>query len=274
MKMGSSNDKDAVKDQYASSKGLDTRINFHNMYSTNKMGFGPWLISNYEIREGMKVLELGTGTGDIWTGHDDLIAKCGKLVLSDLSEGMLETSEKNIGERTNVEYRQIDVQHIPFEDSSFDIIIANMMLYHVPDIHKAVSEIRRVLKDDGVFYSATYGEHNFNDTIAEWFGLIGENYDPNHLFTLQNGSDILGKEFADIEVRRYEDSLHVTNIEDLADYLQSLKALHGIGSMERDEILKMLSLHEEGGAIDLRKEYGTFIARKRVQSYSFSKDIS
>ena len=70
------------------------------------------------------------------------------------------------------------------------------------------------------------------------------------------------------------DSLHVTDIEDLADYLQSLKALHGIGSMERDEILKMLSLHEEGGAIDLRKEYGTFIARKRVQSYSFSKDIS
>ena len=264
MKMGSSNDKDAVQAQYASSKGLDTRINFHNMYSTNKMGFGPWLISNYEIREGMKVLELGTGTGDIWIGHDDLIAKCAKLVLSDFSEGMLETARKNIGERANVEYRQIDVQCIPFEDSSFDIIIANMMLYHVPDIHKAVSEIRRVLKDDGVFYSATYGEHNFNDTIAEWFGLIGENYDPNHLFTLQNGGDVLGKEFADIEVRRYDDSLHVTNIEDLADYLQSLKALHGIGTMERDEILKMLSLHEEGGSIDLKKEYGTFIARKPV----------
>ena len=76
MKMGSSNDKEAVKAQYASSKGLDTRINFHNMYSTNKMGFGPWLISNYEIKEGMRVLELGAGTGDMWKGHDDLIAKC------------------------------------------------------------------------------------------------------------------------------------------------------------------------------------------------------
>ena len=73
MKMGSSNDKEAVKAQYASPKGLDTRINFHNRYSTNKMGFSRWLISNYEIKEGMKVLELGTGTGDMWTGKDDLI---------------------------------------------------------------------------------------------------------------------------------------------------------------------------------------------------------
>ena len=261
MKMGSSNDTEAVKAQYASSKGLDTRINFHNIYSTNKMGFGPWLLSNYEIKDGMKVLELGTGTGDMWKGQVGIIAKCGKLVISDLSEGMLDTARKNVGEYANVEYKQIDVQNIPFEDSSFDVVIANMMLYHVPDIKRAVSEIRRVLNADGVFYSATYGEHNFNDIIAEWFGLIGENYDPNHLFTLQNGGDVLGKEFSDIEVRRYEDSLHVTNIEDLADYLQSLKALHGIGTMERDQILKMLSAHEEGGAIDLQKEYGTFIAR-------------
>lgn len=262
MQMGSSNDKEAVKAQYASSKGLDTRINFHNKYSTNKMGFSHWLTSNYEIKEGMKVLELGTGTGDMWQGKDDLISKCDKLVLSDFSEGMLDTAKKNVGERTNIEYRQIDVQNIPFEDRSFDIVIANMMLYHVPDIDKAVSEIGRVLKADGVFYCATYSEHNFNDIIAEWFGLAGENYAPNHLFTLQNGSDILGKEFADIEVRRYEDSLHVTDLENLADYLQSLKALHSIGTMKKDDIIKLLLPHAEGGAIDLQKEYGTFIARK------------
>ena len=110
MKMGSSNDRDAVKAQYASSKSLDIRLNFHNMYSTNKMGFGPWLVEGYEIKEGMKVLELGTGTGSMWTGHDDLIAKCDKLVLSDFSEGMLDTAKNNVGERDNVEYKQMKVR--------------------------------------------------------------------------------------------------------------------------------------------------------------------
>ncbi len=262
MKMGSSNDKEAVKAQYATSKSLDTRISFHHTYSTNKTGFGPWLMSNYEIKEGMKVLELGTGTGDMWIGHDDIIAKCDRLVLSDFSEAMLEAAEKNIGKRKNVEYRQIDVQNIPFEDDSFDAVIANMMLYHVPDLSRAVKEIGRVLKDDGVFYSATYGEHNFNDVIAEWFGLVGENYDPNHLFTLQNGGEALKKVFAEVEIRYYKDSLRVTDINDLADYLQSLKALHGIGTMGRERILEVLKAHEEDGVISLPKEYGTFIARK------------
>ena len=56
----------------------------------------------------------------------------------------MQTAKKNVGERENIEYKQIDVQNIPYEDSSFDIVIANMMLYHVHDINKAVSEIRRV----------------------------------------------------------------------------------------------------------------------------------
>ena len=256
-----SNETQTVKEQYASSKSLDIRINFHNMYSTNKLGFGPWLVSNYDIKEGMKVLELGCGTASMWIGHDDLVDRCEKFVLSDFSEGMLSTAKENVGERQNIEYKQVDIQNIPFEDNSFDIVIANMMLYHVPDLDKAVAEVRRVLKDGGTFYSATYGEHNFNDIIAEWFGLIGENYDPNHLYTLDNGSKALSKQFKNIEIRRYEDSLHITKVDDLVEYLQTLKSLHGIGSMTREQMHEMLEPHVEDGIINLQKEYGTFIAR-------------
>jgi len=112
MQIGSMNEAVAVKEQYATSNRLDTRINFHDKYSTNKMGFGPWIVSSYEIREGMKVLELGCGTGSLWTGRDELIAKCEKVVLSDLSEGMLETAKGNVGEHANVEYRIEDIQDL------------------------------------------------------------------------------------------------------------------------------------------------------------------
>ena len=60
MKIGSSNDSEAVKEQYSTSKGLDIRIAFHDKYSTNKQGYGSWLVSNYDIRKGMSVLDIKT----------------------------------------------------------------------------------------------------------------------------------------------------------------------------------------------------------------------
>lgn len=260
MQIGSSNDTNAVKAQYATSKGLDTRISFHDKYSTNKQGFGNWIVSNYDIREGMTVLELGCGTGSDWFGHEDLIDKCGKLVMTDFSEGMLGTAEENLGKRDNVEYRQADIQDLPFDDGSFDLVIANMMMYHVPDQEKAIREVRRVLKKGGRFYCATFGEHNFNDTLFGWLSDEGEPCHANHNFTLQNGKEKLAAAFTDVQVLRYEDSLRVTDIEDLVGYLMSLASFKAIMSAPADKIRSILEQHAVDGVIDLDKEYGMFVA--------------
>ena len=45
-----------------------------------------------------------------------------------------------------------DIQNLPYPDESFDVVIANMMLYHVPDIARGLSEVRRVLRRDGRFF--------------------------------------------------------------------------------------------------------------------------
>ena len=261
MKIGSSNDPAAVKAQYAVPKGLDTRLTFHEKYSTNKQGYGPWLVSNYDIRDGMRVLEIGCGTGSLWLGHESIVSRCGKLVLTDLSEGMIETAKRNLGERENTEYRKADIQELPFMDDAFDIVIANSMLYHVPDIKKGLQEVRRVLKDGGVFYCATFGEHNFTDTLAEWFKLGGEDFRPNHNFTMQNGAEILGNSFKDITPVFYEDSLHVTEPDDLVEYLRSLASFKAVIELPVQRIRDIIMAHTIGGAIDLHKEYGMFICR-------------
>ena len=145
--MNRSNNIECVKKQYATSNNLSARINFHDKYSTNKQGFGNWIVSNYDIKEGARVLELGCGTGSTWLGHGDVISKCGELVLTDLTEGMLDTTRETLRDFKEIEYKQADIQNLPFEDNSFDVVIANMMLYHVPDVYKAMKEVRRVLKD-------------------------------------------------------------------------------------------------------------------------------
>ncbi len=43
-------------------------------------------------------------------------------------------TKNNIGGYDNIEYKVLDIQEIPYENATFDVVIANMMLYHVPDI--------------------------------------------------------------------------------------------------------------------------------------------
>ena len=261
MRIGSSNDSAAVKEQYKTSKGLNTRISLHEKYSTNKQGYGNWLVSNYDIFAGMKVLELGCGTGSLWIGRDDILDEFGSLVLTDLSEGMIKTARENIGNRDNIAYRVADIQELPFEDKAFDMVIANSMLYHVPDLPKGINEVRRVLKDDGVFCCATLGENNFIEELAEWFKLSGESFKPNHNFTMQNGTDKLKAVFNDVTPLFYEDSLHVTEAEDLVEYLKSLASFKAVLDLPEKKIRDILEEHAEGGAIDLPKDYGMFICR-------------
>ena len=159
------NDRATVKNQYRTADKLNTRISIHSKYSTNKQGFGNWITSQYQIRDGASVLELGCGTGDMWIGKNAIISRCNRFILSDFSEGMLNKAKEMLHNQTGIEYRQIDIQDIPFADHEFDVVIANMMLYHVPDLQKGLREVNRVLKEDGAFYCATYGEHGMMEYI-------------------------------------------------------------------------------------------------------------
>ena len=262
LKMSSINNQKNVKEQYASAGNLNTRISIHQKYSTNKMGFGNWIFSNYKIIKGMKVLELGCGTGDMWKGHEDLMKACSKLVLSDFSEGMLENAKTNLGDNSNVEYRVIDIQDIPFEAESFDVMIANMMLYHVPDMERGLSEVQRVLKNGGAFYCATFGEHGIMEFLSKVLNAYGVEDNVNKNFTLQNGKEILEPFFSDVQRLNYEDSLAVTEIDDLIEYIYSLSSMTTLSSVPKEEIREVLAKHMENGVLRVPKEYGMFCCRK------------
>ncbi len=258
--MSDINDKKVVEKQYATSTNLNTRISIHDKYSTNKQGFGNWIFSHYEIDDGARVLELGCGTGSMWKGHDELIKKCSQLVLSDFSDAMVETTRNTVGAHPNITYRSIDIQNIPYDTATFDAVIANMMLYHVPDLPKALAEVRRVLKPNGKFYCATYGEHGIVEYLSKLLGEYGLEDNVNKNFTLQNGAEILSPVFKNVEKKIYEDSLAVTNIADLVDYIYSLSSMSSLSNVPREKIQTLLQSHMVNGVLTVPKEYGMFIA--------------
>jgi len=249
-----------IQKQYKNADNLNTRINIHTKYSTNKEPFGDWIVSHYAIPSGAKVLELGCGTGSMWKDHLHLVADS-ELILTDFSAGMLENARKNLPQLENLSFQVVDIQDIPWPDDSFDVVIANMMLYHVPDLHRGLSEVRRVLKPGGSFYCATYGIHGIVEYVAKLLAGMDVTGSVGTSFTLQNGNEILSRHFDSVQRLDREDGLAITDVEDFADYIYSLSGLSNIASVPRDVLVDILTQKMENGTVYVPKEYGMFICK-------------
>lgn len=245
-----------IKDQYVNSQRLETRISIHEKYSRNKQPFGEWIVSHYHLSSGEQVLEIGCGTGSMW--KDCILPPDCKVTLTDLSPGMVEVARLNTA-HLHANYAVCDAMVLPWEDTTFDVIIANMMLYHVPDIDVALKEIRRVLKPDGRFFAATFGEHGAVEAILDMLKLPCTAI---HRFTLQNGGQQLSRYFSQVEVKTRPDALDVTNLDDLIIYLRSMAGMTVLAEIPDKYLYNVFQAHMQNGILSLPKEYGLFICKR------------
>lgn len=254
------NSPDNVRAQYSNASRLQTRISIHEKYSVNRQGFGSWIFSQYDLPENAHILELGCGDGSMWRNRAQHLPSGAQLLLTDFSAGMLAEAQKNVPDSPNIRFQQVDIQSIPFGNAAFDIVIANMMLYHVPDPDLGISEVRRVLKPGGKFYCATYGENGIGAYIQKMLADYGLKKTGNTVFTLQNGAPQLQKHFDHVEMRLYEDRLEITEPGDFADYILSMTSIMELGGIPRDELTRLIEARMANGILTVPKEYGTFIA--------------
>lgn len=166
----------------------------------------------------------------------------------------------------NVLSQKIDIQNIPFPDNCFDVVIANHMMYHVPDLSKAISEVHRVLRNDGKFYAATNGNGGMRTYLYNVRKLINPNIpalSDGFSFSLQNGVELLSKYFGDVKSYNYEDSLHITETQDLIDWMKSTIAISNYSESDFDKLYDYLeNIRIKQGAIDIPKELGLFVSSK------------
>jgi len=253
-----------LQQQYKDAANLNARVQLHTRFSTNPYNWFMWAFDQLEIAPHAQVLELGCGPADLWRANMPRISTGWEITLSDFSIGMLGQAQQNLADTRPFRYRVIDAESIPYSDREFDVVIANHMLYHLPDRPKALAEIRRVLKLEGKFYAATVGEKHLQELLD-----IPIRFDPAHVidvlkitneFTLESGADQLRLYFHRVEMRRYPDSLHITEAEPLVDYLLSSFRF----SQEKDRRSELLQyveaeLRAGGGSLEVTKDSGLFL---------------
>jgi arsenite methyltransferase len=105
------------------------------------------------IKAGDTVLDLGSGAGnDVFVARA-LVGDSGKVIGVDMTEEMITRAEKNKRKLgyTNVEFRFGEIENLPIDNDTMDVVISNCVLNLVPDKNKAFREIYRVLKADAHF---------------------------------------------------------------------------------------------------------------------------
>src|SRR5215216_5149504 len=203
-------------DQYKDSSNLDARVAIHDRFSTNPYGWFNWVFDTLmKLPARARILELGCGHGILWKSVADRIPAGWDITLSDLSSGMLDAAWRNLVVTGRAfQFKEIDAQSIPFEDETFDAVIANHMLYHVPDLSKAVTEIRRVLKSGGHLFATTIGQSHLKE-ITNWIRRLNPGTDFisfGSSFNLENGWELFQQFFPQVTQSRYPDSLQATEI--------------------------------------------------------------
>lgn len=258
--------------QYKDSANLEARAALHRRFRTAVTPWQVWVFDHLELAPGTAVLECGCGPGWLWRDNANRIPESCHITLADLSAGMVATAEAALRESGHdFRFHTADMQKLPFADDSFDMVIANHMLYHVPDLAQALREARRVLRPHGRFIAATNGQNHLRELwqigLELWPGvgnrlqqlLAGE---WSFSFQLENGAEWLTAVFSQVSMFRYDDQLAVTEAEPILNFLLST-ALAAENARPAPETIaqvrqKLAQQIAQEGAIHITKESGLF----------------
>lgn len=260
-----SEEESELKSQYQNASNINARIALHRDYSTNQEGWFRWLFQFLSFFPGMRILELGCGNGDLWTENLEQIPKDVSIVLSDSSEGMVHEVQRKLGNDDRFSFGVFDMDHIPFENSGFDAVIANHVLFYSPAIDATLQEICRVMKPKASFYCSTYG-HNHMKEITQ----LVQRFNPEirlssealyEVFGLENGEEILSSVFSSVSCQRYKDSIWLNEAEPLISYILSCHGNQNRLLLNHYKEFNEYVQQEVSSGFEITKDAGLFIAR-------------
>ncbi|WP_340540987.1 class I SAM-dependent methyltransferase [Nocardioides sp. GXZ039] len=182
----SMSDRDLVREQYRTEAHLETRL---SVWYPTADGRDPATEALAALVDATPdaVLEVGCGTGAFASRIVAALPEA-EVIAVDQSQRLVELTASR-----GVTAQVADAEDLPFADDTFDAVSAMWMLYHVPDLHRGLSEMRRVLRPGGTLVAVTNGDDHLIDLRREGGGepLVTQ-------FSSENGEQALAEHFDDI----------------------------------------------------------------------------
>lgn len=238
-------DERLVRSEYADESRLQTR--FRAMFEWHDVDLHARILEHVAAGRPERVLEIGCGAGEF---SELMMAELGARVSAiDQSERMVELARER-----GVLAEVGDAQALHYADSSFDCVVANWMLYHLPELDRGLTEIQRVLTPGGRLVATTFSARNMPelwslfDDPAAWMQLS---------FTSENGEQILREHFADVDQHDIPGTIRFPTRDAVVDHVAAtLTRGHFAEQLPSDlpepfEVSTLTSVFLAGGAVPL-----------------------
>lgn len=244
-----------VRFQYADDQKLRVRIETHERYSENPVPFTQWILERVDARAGQRLLDVGSGPGQYHHRLTDV-----RVIALDTSAGMLA--------KVRVPAVQADAQALPVRDRSFDRVMANHVLYHVPDMTQAMREMRRVALPRARVVMAANSRTSMRplfaltDDVAAELGVPGYP-SVGQRFALED-LPLVREVFPGARVDVYEDAFRFPSPDPVLAYVASMW-IEFAAADRRVEFLRRLeervrAIIERDGVFRVPKRSGCFVA--------------
>jgi SAM-dependent methyltransferase len=269
--MFTDHNRDAVRRMYESDEALRIRQETHELYSSPSQDYLGWALGCVHWRGDERILDIGCGRGTWYQRLQEQYPNV-QYVGLDLFAGMLENHP--LRNRVLV----ADAARLPHPDGFFDVVMANHMLFHVPDMNAVVTEIRRVLKPDGLLMAATNSVHNLPElqvlfrraiTLLTPAGsAVGMMPVYNDGFTLESGTRLLARHFYGVVRYDIPGTFVFPSVDPVLAYIESTRSLREPllpPGIDWDEVMLIIReqvnrLVEHFGELVMNKLAGVLVA--------------
>jgi SAM-dependent methyltransferase len=255
-------EQDVTAQMYATGEPLMVRFRTHERYTQPPVDFVEWVLDQVPWRGDETVLDIGCGTGTYTEGLLQRLSRGGYHLSGDLSLGMLREMAAMTFSPC-VSLANADVTALPHPDTCFDVVLANHIFYHVPEIERAVAEIHRVLRPQGRLVAATNSRYAMEGFVAEMEEACGRLGCPLKIpappartrFTLENGAACLEPLFCHVRSPVLESALVFPEAAPAVAYINSLRAVY-------EHLLPSDGMTWQGLVDQVRRQIASKIARQ------------
>lgn len=167
------------------------------------LSFPSFALSHCNLGNLRRSLDVGCGWGRFAVALRDQASKQNQLYCTDVWPGAVASCRWTLRDADRVHYAVADIRSLPFPKSSFDLVMANHMLYELDDVSNGLREVVRVLRGGGQLLATTYSDGQLVPMTVMHFRTLAAVGHPAPAptpssFSLENGEALLGTVFDNV----------------------------------------------------------------------------